>query len=148
MTTLCYSPKHRSLAFDSLATSGGYRTGMMRKGGLIQDVFYAGCGCALMVKQFLDWVETGMKGEPPKLQIPDGNSDPYEAACFIWRGSMELTFMHAGVEYSEIEYGCYGSGKSIALGALVAGATPEEAVRAACAMDIHSGGHINVVSLP
>lgn len=96
-------------------------------------------GSAFHVAPFLEWLEDG--GEKPKIDVEnfealvlhvDGTCLCYDADC----RSIPEELPTAS-----------GSGKAFALGAMDAGATPEEAVEIACDRDCSSGGTVIVLHL-
>jgi len=82
------------------------------------------------------WVEGGKKGDCP---VQD---DRFGALILSSDGILWVD--HKGREIATPAPIAIGSGQDIAIGAMMAGATPGEAVNIACKRDPHSGGRIKV----
>lgn len=134
MTTIAY--RDGVLAADTLFTKDGIRHGFGQK---IFDAgsigWFALMGFAPHAFRLRQWIEDGRQGEQPEgcviLVSPGGEIEIFEE-----RGAQP----EAGAPFH-----AYGSGEQIALGAMQAGATAEEAVLAAIAIDTQTGGEITVL---
>lgn len=56
-----------------------------------------------------------------------------------------LCYNHRGRAYEQSTPAVTGSGKMVALGAMMAGASPSQAIKIASAVDLHTGGQITVM---
>lgn len=127
------------VAADTLLTANGLRDDFGPKVWRVGKVLVAACGSRPTCLRFREWVAAGMRGDSP-FNDEDGNG---------------IVVSHAGIVCWS-KKGCWpvrqpfytlGSGYQVALGALEAGATAEEAVRAAIKWDTGSGGEVMVMSL-
>ena len=139
MTTI--ATDGNTMAADGLTVSGnivfGHNAVKIHK---LKDGRIAGmCGRANFATPFLAWLENG--GDLPKMD------EDFEALVLYPDGTCK-SFDHEGRELLEELPTASGSGREIALGAMDVGATPEEAVKAACERDTNSGGKITVLSRP
>ena len=97
------------------------------------------CGSCYNAAPFLEWLEVA--GDKPEL------TDDFEALVLMADGSCrsydhKLRWIPVPVPTAT------GSGMDFALGAMAVGASPEEAVKAACNLDTGSGGKVTVMSRP
>lgn len=135
MTTVAY--RDGVVAADTLITAGhtrcGYAAKIMRHGRLILGF----CGKKSNFEAFRDWVAAGMPG---RFASEGGNVfiAPPTGPAIVWGDG--------NTPWRETE-DCWalGSGDDLAMGAMLAGATAEDAVRAAIAVDTGSGGEITVL---
>lgn len=139
MTTIAY--RDDVIAGDTQITCGGTIDGwaqkVFRKGGLL----YATTGCSGLGDAFLTWVANGMRGDAPTMKRDDG-----EANGLLFPGDDRVVWRFKDVWASHrAPYFAFGSGAEIALGAMIAGATAEAAVRAAAQRDTSTGGEIIVL---
>lgn len=96
-----------------------------------------GCGDMHDTTAWADWLDGGKVGDCP-IQ-----TEEFGGLILKIDGSV-LMVDHKGRECS-VEAPCaVGSGMDLAIGAMMAGATPGEAVNIACKRDPHSGGRIKV----
>jgi 20S proteasome alpha/beta subunit len=132
------------LCSDSLVTSNGMRDGRKQKICRVGRVLVAGAGSSAMCLRFQEWVRKGMKGSAPTddndeangLIIAPGTPDP-----------LMLVFGTVGCWPVHAPFVALGSGGPFAMGAMQAGASAEEAVRAAIQLDVYSGGDIQRLTL-
>lgn len=140
MTTIAY--RDGVLAADTLHSSDGIRISHRPKverladGSLLATKGQSGHGRALK-----DWIEGGRVGPQPQ-----GDGEGSGGVCIRPGGTIEA--YEAGVfeVLSGADYWAWGSGQQIALGAMHAGAGAFEAVQAAIAHDVFSGGEITVLT--
>jgi ATP-dependent protease HslVU (ClpYQ) peptidase subunit len=139
MTTI--ATDGQTMAGDGLVTSGGIVFGRTAvKVQKLSDGRLVGiCGNARYAAPFVAWLESG--GDVPEMD------DEFEALVVSADGTCK-SYDYKGRSLDEELPTASGSGREIALGALVAGSTPEGAVRAACERDTMTGGEITIVSLP
>lgn len=136
MTTIAY--RDGVLAADTLHSNNGIRVGYRPKIAVLPDGgWLATKGCSGYGHALLKWLEGGRQGEQPKgegggfLVHLDGTLEGFEGeVCEVFSGAPFYAF---------------GSGAEIALGALQMGATAEQAIAAAIALDVYSGGEITVM---
>lgn len=135
MTTIAF--KDNILAADTLATSGGYRCGYHPKAFRVGRLRIGGAGISAYVYAFRHWVIDGMKGDHP-LKTDEGN------LFIIKPDGSTVCWSNAGPFLMDGPW-ALGSGENLALGAMLAGATAEEAVRHAMTIDTCSGGDVTVL---
>ena len=104
-----------------------------------------GSGVSAICSAFRKWFEDGEVGEMPTL----GKNDDDDAIILVVRVTGEIqSYSRAGVSIlCDTEYVAGGSGTSVALGAMHAGASAYDAVRAAIAHTAYSGGPIRTLRL-
>lgn len=130
------------MAGDTLATGGGERVGWHEKVRRAKDGRIYGCsGDAADSIWFGRWID----GEWPKGEKPD-LAEKFEALILSPNGTVEWI----GKALEPLPYFApmtIGSGAGLALGAMLAGKSPEEAVAIAIERDINSGGNITVIRI-
>lgn len=135
MTTIAY--RDGILAADTQINSGnGNRAGSLQKIGATKDGFWwAFSGACQKQAECAAWAEV-REGDPPEIDgvliLIDPNGSHRE-----WWGEGWLS--------PNDPQAAWGSGERIARGAMFAGATAVDAVRAAIALDPESGGKITVL---
>jgi ATP-dependent protease HslVU (ClpYQ) peptidase subunit len=144
MTTIAY--RDGVLAADTQVTCGGTVDGWTRKAFRKGRLLYAVSGGTGLANAFRSWVEGGMIGEAPSLKGADDDKD--SAHGFLFPGGNRVVWRYNDVWTShKAPFFAAGSGSEIALGAMLAGATAEQAVRAAAERDTSTGGEITVLHL-
>lgn len=144
MTTIAY--RAGVLAADTAMNCGGVRVSRSRKVGQSRHGLAAACGASAFGQAFLAWVAGGGALDPRSPDRPKpGDND--EGVLIRPDGSI-VVYEDAGALDIDAPYYAAGSGYAIALGAMHAGASAEEAVRAAIAHDVYSGGEVESVRLP
>lgn len=140
MTTI--ATDGRTMAGDGLVTSNGtiFGTKCVKVRKLKDGRIVGISGVAYTFDPFCEWLERG--GDLPTL-----DEGAFEALVLGVDGSCR-SYDHTGRHLAEELPTATGSGREIALGAMAVGASPEEAVKAACERDTGTGGLITVVSLP
>lgn len=130
----------QSMAGDGLCTGNGlkhsFAVAKVRKlsGGRIVGM----CGDTYAFDSFVTWIEDGAQlGHPIDL------GDEFEALVLHPDGSVR-SYDGKGRTIPQEAPAVAGSGGAIALGAMLHGATPGEAVNIASKRDVHSGGRIKV----
>lgn len=148
MTTIAF--KNGVLAADRMISSNSALIGSVQKLYTIGDAFVGCAGSNNCIKLFFDW----LRAEPgtPKPQMPKDDDDTISAIVFTphtqkgavdyYWSTKEGSLIH---DVITCDYFAIGSGKQFAMGAMAAGATAEEAVRAACKHDPWSGGGIDII---
>lgn len=143
MTTICF--KDGVLASDSALYDNGLIIGYVEKAWKLPDgTVIAGAGRAQDTAAFRRWVENGR----PEAARP-ALDDSFEGVLISAAG--RLTCYESslvGYPWRPVE-GCFalGSGRRIALGAMLAGASPQDACHIACRLDDGSGEPIVVLRL-
>lgn len=141
MTTIAY--RDGVLAGDTQITCGatidGWTQKVFRKG----PILYATTGCSGLGDAFRAWVEGGLVGDAPAMKR---EGDDAEASGYIFPGGDRVVWRYNSVWASHrAPFFAYGSGAEIALGAMLAGASAEEAVKLAAERDTNTGGEITVL---
>lgn len=139
MTTIAY--KADTLSFDSQANDGSNEiiSGVMTKGGRLADgSLWAFCGTAVFISKCKPWLAFPL-GDPPEIE----NSD----LIIVRRDGLVTTWEAKGWLEIEAPFLAWGSGKSIAMGAMYAGASAEQAVKIAADLDPWTGGKIHALTL-
>lgn len=131
--------KHGVLAADSRAYGGNWQAspGQKTKIHLLADGSRVGITSAAIgtPERFLAWLRAG--ADPAKW-----TGDKPECRALMVKPSGEVFLASDSVHFSgPITSDCYaiGSGCDFAMGAMLAGASSEEAVRIACRLDPHCG---------
>lgn len=139
MTTIATDGE--TMAGDGLTVSNGTIFGRnAQKVHQLSDGRIVGiAGCANYVDPFLEWLSEG--GDKPDI------GDDFEALVLNRDGTV-VSYDHKCRPLAEELPTASGSGREIALGAMVVGASPEEAVKAACDRDTSTGGKITVLRRP
>lgn len=139
MTTIAF--KDGVLASDSLVTSGGQRDGLTRKIWRHGRLLVGGAGSTSICHRFYEWVRAGMRGRCPVEGTNNANGFVIAPTgeVVVW-GSQGPWLNTTGMV-------AFGTGGDLAMGAMLAGASAEEAVAVAIKLDVHSGGPIRSLSL-
>lgn len=125
--------KDRIIAADSSCYASGVYAGVMRKLHPVPDEFgggwIAGAGSAAVVQLAIEAIQKGGANARPEKNDADFN--------LIWLRSDGLVSVVEREATFEVmaPYHAEGSGRDIALGAMAAGASAEEAVRIACDLE-------------
>jgi ATP-dependent protease HslVU (ClpYQ) peptidase subunit len=130
-------------AADGMATSDGVVTSShCQKLHRLHDGRLAALmGSAIEAQTILKWIEGGETGKQPNVGGHDG--------AVVIADENGLALYESGFieRYGPSEYRAFGCGWRIAMGAMAVGATAEEAVRAACELDVYCGGEVTVLQL-
>lgn len=138
MTTIAY--KDGVLAADTLATCNGYLEGRQTKIARVGKALVGAVGSTPMCNRFRGWVAAGMTGESPFEGKDEGNG------IVVTPDGVIVVWSHLGPwAVQDRPYYALGSGEQIAVGAMAAGASAEEAVRIAMRHDTISGGDVMVL---
>lgn len=135
VTTIAY--RDGVLAADTLMTANGMRAGdqvkIMRRGRLI--IGFA--GASRNFEAFRNWLASGATGA---FSSEDGNVFiiPPDGCPVVW-GDGDTPWRETA------PFWALGTGEAVAMGAMQAGSSAEDAVRAAIALDVNSGGEITVL---
>lgn len=139
MTTIAY--RSGVLAADTLAVVSNLRDGYSVKVAKCGPFLAAEAGTASYGLAFLDWFRGGMRGDPPSM----GDEGSSSTGAIFCPDETLLLWQRFGWSRHKVDAWSMGSGGDMALGAMEAGATPEEAVRVAMTRDIYTGGEITVL---
>jgi ATP-dependent protease HslVU (ClpYQ) peptidase subunit len=102
------------------------------------------CGKAAIQNAFFDWLDSP-KSKRPNARFPERDED---SSGIVLNPDGTVTFYGScGFPYPRALPAADGSGGHIAVGAMEAGATPQEAVTIAARRDPHTGGKITVMKL-
>lgn len=141
MTTIAY--RQDVLAADTQITCGGTIDGWVQKAFRKGALLYATSGCSGLAGDFVSWVAGGMNGDAPSLR---GEKDEGGAHGYLFPGGDRVVWRYNNVWATHhAPFFAYGSGAEIALGAMLHGASAEDAVRAAAQRDTSTGGEITVL---
>lgn len=148
MSTIAWRADTQVLASDSMGVDGFTVCGEVEKIGRIETtrgvVLYGACGDGMAARRFRDWVRRGPEGAPV---LNTGGPNQATAAGFIFPGGdLVVAFDWNGGRSFRAPFFAYGSGGKIALGALAAGASAEEAVAYARDWDIGTNGPVRSVA--
>ncbi len=146
MSVVAY--KNGVMCSDSRAYGGKYMppAGVKRKAHELPDGSILGIVSADLgePEKFLAWYKAGAavddwKGDPPKIR-----AIRVDGFCQLWLYDESL---HPS---GPIDTNCYaiGSGGEFALGAMLAGLDPFEAVRIACLLDGNCGEPVHTLRIP
>lgn len=137
MTTIATDGK--TMAGDSLTTGGNHRVAFHPKVKRAADGSLFGCsGLSWCGERFARWMTEG--GEKPELH------DEFSALVLKPDGTVEY-YCQKLEPVSYVVPMAIGSGDDLAIGAMLAGKTPAEAVAIAIERDKNSGGTITVLEL-
>ena len=121
------------MAVDRCTTHGGLRFHTSAKFRILNGKAYAVCGSLAEGLAFMDWIET-----------PTNDPCPLSSETCVVMLDLE-TGQYGSWEFpgmfirSEDKFEAWGSGGHLAIGAMAAGATAEEAVKIAAAWDEGTG---------
>lgn len=141
MTTIAY--RDGLLVADTLVSRNGAVSGYVQKIHRAGGLRFGFCGTLSLDQRFADWLRGGLQGTAPSLRCGDSEGC---VAVFMPDGSIVEWNGDCPPDVIRAPYAAYGSGAPFALGAMAAGATAEEAVRAAAAVDHNTGGAITVLA--
>lgn len=152
MTTIAY--RDGVLAADTLITENLRAIGNARKLFTLRSergtVAWAVTGTLIAMREVDDWIVGGMVGRHPQMKTSENACST--AVIFASRKGeaqiVMITMDEHGIDWMYApEYHAIGSGAPLALGAMAAGATAQEAVVAACEVCIQSQlpAHVQMV---
>ena len=130
------------IAADSQCTVGSMVSGYVDKLVETDHGIVGISGPSIAERPFLEFLETGKK--------PDNADDIGGFNGLVLRpgGTVELYCSFEMVQTTDPDFPvAIGSGAEIAVGAMMAGKTADEAVAVACERDCYSGGKISVFSV-
>lgn len=144
MTTIAY--RAGVLAADSLIAYGSYTNGERSKIAQCGRRVVALAGSTWLRIPLERWVNKGC----PESEVPNElleNESDFDCLILDAEGKV-FCFAKGYLLPVPGEYCAIGSGKSFALGAMAAGATAEEAVRASARHDKNTGGEVTSIRFP
>lgn len=137
MTTIATDGK--TIACDSLATWGDMRiTHNRKKIHKIGDMYVGASGNSEFISAYIEYLKTG-KNKP--------TTEDAHTLLFLTKGGV---YLQTDTRFNRIKVNsvmAIGSGREYAIGAMMAGASPYEAVKIAIKNDLNSGGKVVVYSL-
>jgi hypothetical protein len=147
MTTIAFD--QFSIAADSRANNGGIvEQGAFKKLIAKDGRVFALAGVALMLPAFIKWYENG--ADPEKVPTFPGRKEDWFGELVVWSSGK---FIHYS-PLPDFPYGgevstpfAIGSGAKFAMGAMLAGKSPREAVEIAAKLDEATGGPIQEIDL-
>lgn len=144
MTTIAI--KDKILAFDSKLTADGQFSGFFVKGRRFKNHLVAAAGSAQEIEAFLDWFEAGATEDlKRKFGLHEREVD-IQALSIDRKGNIFLYEDRLYPYRVDAAFYAAGSGGSIAIGAMAAGASAEQALRIAAKFDSYTGGGIKTLS--
>lgn len=143
MTTIAY--RDGIMAADGKRNDANdVKRGEVKKIHLFDDCIVGVSGDVPSITRFLDWVGSGM----PQDNMPEMVSEKgFTATIVDAGGDVEIWQSDLTPMMQDAPFYASGSGYEIAMGAMAAGASAEEAVEIACEYDAHSGGPVQVVNV-
>ena len=126
-----------SMSSDSMV-SWGERSYFTKKTARCKGAIYGFAGDFEAVTKLLNWVNDGM----PARKRPDINWEDVETLVLRKNG---LFYLRPDFKEYPFNRACFaiGTGSMAAMGAMMAGAEPYDAVRIACDIDPNSSGEIH-----
>lgn len=146
MTTVAY--RKGILAGDSKVTAEGSFMCSATKIRKVDGCLIGGCGNLDLVHWFLKNFKLDVLTGKIKLATTINEKDDFEGLIIDPKGKV-FYYSEKCLVTPVKDFGYYaiGSGSTVALGAMYAGATAREAVMAAIKFDVHTGGPIKMVRL-
>lgn len=108
----------------------------------VRNLVVGGCGDSSVILHFLAWLDNGKQPEAAP-QLRKGQ----EFGALVWDGK-DLALVDEGFIAIPVDCPCFaiGSGRDFAMGAMMAGASAEDAVRIAMQLDRNSGGDVQIMT--
>ena len=144
MTVIAY--RNGVMASDTASYFGNTVSPRVKKLARGKDgALYGVCGDGAASDAFLAWVEGGYQGHRPDPEKAADGSSNFEI-LIVERGKPLRMRHHDGESVFYGDYMAIGSGQSVALGALFAGASAFMACEAAIAHYANCGGAVETIS--
>lgn len=144
MTTIAWDGKHfvadRQVHYNGIADGEHTKIVKREKDGAL----CGGCGDAALVAAFKRWFLKGEKGDPPPLSV---GTDCASSALIIYPNGTMVMHEKTGWYETINDKWAAGTGWEIAVGAMHAGASAEEAVRIAGKLDGATGNTVDILEL-
>lgn len=153
MTTIVFSRKHGKIAADSRNTDSTGSVVLTNKIELLKDGrYFLGSGHCLTIGKAKRWAEKNFteKSRPEFGALFGDDKDNFAFSCLVISpDGKQAILIDDEMEPQDVldDFLGVGTGAAYALGALEAGATPEDALAIAIARDGNSGGPIRVADL-
>ena len=136
MTTIAL--KDGVLACDKQGTNYGTISTCAAKMVHSDSSVYCFCGTLTTGLKFINWLLDEQRGKAPSIRKTCVvEMDKKTGAAYVWEDNIPIKI--------EDSVFATGSGGDVALGAMEAGATPEEAIKIATKWDTHTGKGVQVV---
>ncbi len=144
MTTIAWDG--RTLAADTLGTISGFRSQFPTEKIVSRGSMAFGLtGYGGLINAWIEWYQAGAD---PANTPKHGFSDNDTGNFIVFRDGVALVFSHlCPYPLKEGAPWGWGSGGEVALGAMLHGATAEQAVAHAMSRDTRSGGAIQTIDL-
>ena len=141
MTTIACDGK--SMAADGQAQAGGAICcrSMVKVFALSDGSLYGACGDSGDGERHMKWVDEGCEGAPPEKLDTDFGFLCLRPTGRLFEGGSSALLTEIEAPFA------VGSGGEIALGAMDAGATAEQAVAIAASRNPHTGGKVTCLRL-
>lgn len=139
MTTIAF--KDGVLAADRRVSADGVIIGEMAKIHRWGSLAYATCGGCIDGEKFETWLLSG--SEEFDLEL----DEDFTAAIFGAKDGTITVWSNTGSWRVKASMYALGSGANFALGAMQAGATPEQAIIIASTFDTRTGNTVDVIDL-
>jgi 20S proteasome alpha/beta subunit len=143
VTTIAY--RDGVLVADSLCTSEGTVVGSAQKALRLGSLLCGAAGAIGVANAFFDWLKAGARDSHPDMGGANGADG---TGLVIMPDGLIVTFDKYGVDRIRAPFHAIGSGARIAMGAMAVGATALEAVQAAVALDVWTGGALTEIRRP
>ena len=150
MTTIAYDFELGIVAADSQETGYNGEKFNCKKLFRVENLIVATAGGTYAGMAFVNWLEE-WDGEPDWTDHPDFTNLDLEEdfECLVIRedkSCFTVNRLFVPVDQSGNRFITLGSGGSAARGAMMAGATPKEAVEIAKKIDSYTGGKVQILS--
>lgn len=145
MSTIAFDGK--TIAFDTQSGNNNRvdleaKPKVIEIEGSVDRVYHyaGGCGELGLLFLFMRWIKDG--GEFPKLCSDYANDRSCSFFAITYDGVLH-EFERSEIPINETRKpDAYGSGAQFAMGAMMHGATAEEAVAISCKLDVYTGGEV------
>lgn len=143
MTTIAWDGE--TVAADKQSSQGDIKWFKEKKLFRFGDVVATYAGREDYGNRFLAWVQDGMDPEG----FPDfpAKDDAFDLVGLVFKEDRVLEFCDNGTAAPRPKPFAWGSGAKLALGALLAGKSPKDAVRIASQHDLYSGGGVQSMAV-
>lgn len=149
MTTVVYSRKHKKLLADRQIGTPITDGTKIFSAGTVPSMLLTGAGYYDDLAEVARWLATG-HSEDSKPQLPDrgyGKDSDFVLVNVETGDAWWMTYPYLRQVPIEEEFYTLGTGGQYALGALLAGATPEKAMQIAASLDPYTGEAYDVHNL-
>lgn len=142
MTTVVF--KDGVFAADSLVTADSYTEGYTNKVRRVGNIYIGWAGNLCALEEFLKFIA----GEPFNRAYLEDKESRYDFIV-VNKETREVTEYNRNLIPTrlDMDYYAIGSGRSLAIGALLMGASPKKAVEIASKVDRTTGGKITVTKV-